>query len=796
MRLPPASACTRTTAHAHSREHSHEHEHASTVVCKTTKTTTKTAVPRLQLRHTDSFTSSCATMVTSNCNYVNTDTCTAKAKARTPTSTCTVGTSAAAAVTPDRTSSGVIDDDDAVAVVSRQLPMLWLENVDDVQDGGASVGMEVCLTSSFVSMHLGSVDEQGASAVVVTGTGSNAQSLPPPQTRSGAAVVSPTTMSTTGSGSRTCSRRIGTTALNDDSEQDFDVRYSSSQSQSQSPQEVQMPQPIFCSGFMSIGDSITDLLMSRRKKKGAVKQNKCLPTKQKGSYSGGGTTTSSQCSSGVQSRNQEKYGTSNTSTMNANRPPISPKAAAAVGSPPRSRSSPAGPFLIPTCGARSFQDTPTKAMPFECGKVCCGADLVSPEMEKQRSMERNIGNMLGSASAANSSLPWCGSWQAWSLSFCDSSALSPDTKPEQLGRVLRNRAGNLNSQVRRIRRLHGNATHLERSMDLKKPGSFDERLKSTLLEDLILREQKRSQKCPSECTTSACSSAAESAASTSVNAILTMAGCELRQEKEKVALRTNLASLDADDLYYDSDPEFITSRSRRGLSPRPAGHLAKRATASIHDVMDLAGQVTFRKSPSAASALQHRIKVDNVCPEKFVFNPNNLYQVELLIKETVNRCMVLIWHPTPSKGRSKVAPVRVKAWIELGTQLRTRLVQPKFVWKIMTEEEIQGTKSCVSNKGLQKTELLDILRVLEVNEIDRKKYPFAKNCSSLMIETLSQTLFFEAESAVARDKLVVGLKLVIARLGSKIVTGDESVFDEFFSPFGNVDPGRPPSMFQ
>mmetsp|Transcript_24167 Transcript_24167/g.37262 ORF Transcript_24167/g.37262 Transcript_24167/m.37262 type:complete len:785 (+) Transcript_24167:429-2783(+) len=784
MRLPPASSSTRTAAHPR-----HEHHASSSTVCKTTKSAT--TVPHLQLRHTDSFTSSCATMVTSNCHYVS-NACTATTSTRT----------SPAAVTPDRIvvdndQDDSNDDDDLAVAVQRQLPMLWLENVDDVQDGGAGIGMEVCLTSSFVSMHLGSVDED---AVDVAVTGSNTQSVSP-------AIVSPTANNTS---SRACSHRNSTSTTttaddsarlhqqdDDDDEQDF--RYNS-------PQEAQIPQPIFCSGFMSIGDSITDLLlfkppslMPRRKKKGAVKQNKSSrPTKQKGSDSGGGSTSSPQCSSGAQSRNhQEKFGASSSSTMNVDRPPISPKAAAvAVGSPPRSRSSPAGPFLIPTCGAGSYQDTPTKAVPFECGKVCCGADLVSPEVEKQRSMERNIGNMLGSASAANSSSPWCGSWQAWSLSFCDGSALSPDTKPEQLGRVLRNRAGNLNSQVRRIRRLHGNATHLERSMDLKKPGSFDERLKSTLLEDLILREQKRSQKCPSECTTSACSSAAGSAASTSVNAILTIAGCELREEKEKVALRTNLVSLDADDLYYDSDPEFITSRSRRGFSPKPTGHLAKRATASIHDVMDLAGQVTFQKSPSAASALQHRIHIDNVCLEKFVFNPNNLYQVELLIKETINRCMVLIWHPTPSKGRSTVAPVRVKAWVELGTQLRTRLVQPKFVWKIMTEEEIQGTKSCVSNKGLQKTELLDILRVLEVNEIDRKKYPFAKKCSSLMIETLTQTLFFEAESAVARDKLVVGLKLVIARLGSKIVTGDESVFDEFFSPFGNVDPGRPPSMFQ
>ena len=141
------------------------------------------------------------------------------------------------------------------------------------------------------------------------------------------------------------------------------------------------------------------------------------------------------------------------------------------------------------------------------------------------------------------------------------------------------------------------------------------------------------------------------------------------------------------------------------------------------------------------------------------------------------------------------SPIRVKAWIELGTQLRSRLIQPKFVWKVLTENELESTKSSVSNVGLKKLELLDIMRVLD-DQVDRSKYPFAKRSCSFTTETSSEKYLFEATNNLERDKIVTGLKLAIARLGSKIVMQDESVLGEFFSPFGDVDPTLPPQIFQ
>lgn len=44
---------------------------------------------------------------------------------------------------------------------------------------------------------------------------------------------------------------------------------------------------------------------------------------------------------------------------------------------------------------------------------------------------------------------------------------------------------------------------------------------------------------------------------------------------------------------------------------------------------------------------------------------------------------------------------------------------------------------------------------------------------------------FEAQSCEQRDWFVNGLKLVVARLASMIIVGDDQMFAEFFSPFAH-----------
>ena len=63
-------------------------------------------------------------------------------------------------------------------------------------------------------------------------------------------------------------------------------------------------------------------------------------------------------------------------------------------------------------------------------------------------------------------------------------------------------------------------------------------------------------------------------------------------------------------------------------------------------------------------------------------------------------------------------------------------------------------------------------------------YPFAKidRTFSILSHT-NENFVFEAASTEERDWLVHGLKLVVARLASMIIVGDEHMFVEFFSPW-------------
>ena len=148
--------------------------------------------------------------------------------------------------------------------------------------------------------------------------------------------------------------------------------------------------------------------------------------------------------------------------------------------------------------------------------------------------------------------------------------------------------------------------------------------------------------------------------------------------------------------------------------------------------------------------------------------------------------MMLVWHQPEG-------PVAVYAWIELGSQLRSALIQPKLMWKPVHEtEDERGALGITTHINLHSVDLLDISRILAANKIDRKLHPLAKRKCSLSIETFDHNLLFEASCQKERDALVKGLKGLVARLASKIIVGDERVFDEYFTPFGSVVPGEAP----
>jgi len=426
------------------------------------------------------------------------------------------------------------------------------------------------------------------------------------------------------------------------------------------------------------------------------------------------------------------------------------------------------PHLSLSCDDKKVDEDLPKQNMFHCGVPnCCDDDNTALDPEaavRRRSMEISIRALLGtSTDKSRCAKICCDSWQLWSLS-CDNTNLSPDINSEQVVKVLRNRAGNLNSQARRRRLLQNNIMHLERRLDqnasmptklVKANKSFDERSRYKFLDGFVSTKT---------------GTAPSSVAGTSTSASTVFENINLEQN--------NFSSYnDEIDHYYDSDPGLIKPRDVKQL----------RVT------MDSVERLEKNQTLSSVVPFGMEKSLEQI--EKFDFDVENLMQVQTLLKETLNKCFILIWHPVVSTKIKSYSPIRVKAWIELGTQLRSRLIQPKFVWKVLTENELESTKSSVSNVGLKKLELLDIIRVLD-DQVDRSKYPFAKRSCSFTTETSSEKYLFEATNNLERDKIVTGLKLAIARLGSKIVMQDESVLGEFFSPFGDVDPTLPPQIFQ
>lgn len=156
---------------------------------------------------------------------------------------------------------------------------------------------------------------------------------------------------------------------------------------------------------------------------------------------------------------------------------------------------------------------------------------------------------------------------------------------------------------------------------------------------------------------------------------------------------------------------------------------------------------------------------------------------------------LLVWHKDTTL-KPTVTSIAVHAWIEHGTQLHSALVQPKLCWR-----EVY-TKDCKSKGELQTVftfhavDLLDISKIIPMNEVlDRSKHPFVKRRSSFLVEAFGgcQEMIFEARDEAERDDIVEGLKLVVSRLGSKIMVGDSSVLTEFFTPLGSV-PGNIPTI--
>ena len=142
--------------------------------------------------------------------------------------------------------------------------------------------------------------------------------------------------------------------------------------------------------------------------------------------------------------------------------------------------------------------------------------------------------------------------------------------------------------------------------------------------------------------------------------------------------------------------------------------------------------------------------------------------------------------------------INVIAWIEQGSRLSGQIIQPRLVWR-----KPSHLKSSIHNlsgntlrqQELSSIELLDIYRILKATDEIKIEHPLAKTNNCLVVTTTNNGSYvFEAQSEIDRDRIIDGLKLLVSRLASMIIVGNNDVFNEFFNPRGSV-PGAAPSLW-
>ena len=104
------------------------------------------------------------------------------------------------------------------------------------------------------------------------------------------------------------------------------------------------------------------------------------------------------------------------------------------------------------------------------------------------------------------------------------------------------------------------------------------------------------------------------------------------------------------------------------------------------------------------------------------------------------------------------------------------------MWRETYLPDIDHRKLSASCQSPSSLDILSIVRVLIPPELDRSTFPYAKLDHTFIIKTNKGSEVFEAHSTGERDWFVHGLKLVIARLASMVIVGDDQMFFEFFTP--------------
>lgn len=143
-----------------------------------------------------------------------------------------------------------------------------------------------------------------------------------------------------------------------------------------------------------------------------------------------------------------------------------------------------------------------------------------------------------------------------------------------------------------------------------------------------------------------------------------------------------------------------------------------------------------------------------------------------------------MWHPTQTKSDQNRSPICVRVWIESGVYLNDgTFLLPKLTW----------SKASQNDPMKQKVDLLDICKIRPTMKIDRRLHPLALTQKSFYLETQTEVFVFQAQTIEERDRIVYGLKLVVARLASLLMLRDIRAAEEFFGAFSSTVPGEAPT---
>lgn len=384
-------------------------------------------------------------------------------------------------------------------------------------------------------------------------------------------------------------------------------------------------------------------------------------------------------------------------------------------------------------------------------------------------VERKITNFLedNSASTPDEFKTTCTDWQDWSyFGFGKRETPNKERSPskENIRTTLRRRTSdNLRSRKSNIRQLKQNIAPFVASparSPARAPGLFRNRSFSVAdHRSAIVRVSRDKRHARRSCT--------------DVLELCTMYE-SVDLESPDVVREHSGTEFEVDDLSYGSDPEdFMRRRQTLGL-----------ASVGNRYPLKLKEAQSFGSAQTTPSRSMRDIPNNEVFPT--------------IVQEVFNQTTTLVLHPLPDPHATGLfqpaRPVAVDAWLERGQHLAYNLIQPKWIWKAKPKLDAKGQTGVRQKFCLNGIELLDITKILKVEETRGINLPFAKASHCFLIKSIhDEEFFFEAKSRRERDRVVSSLKLLISRFGAKVLTGDPEVYYEFFW-MNEGAPGQTPDL--